>query len=213
MMTVLAGPERFRAGTDLYFERHDGEAATCEDFVTAIEDGAQIDLAQFRRWYEQAGTPRVDVAMSHDPVTAGDARPQADRAAHAGPERQAADGHPAAHALFDRQSGTHGGEHLIVLTKGSSSSRSRAMPGPGALDQPRLFRAGGDQRPQTVEDLVFLAAHDDDPFARYEAMQQLVVQHLVAAVEGRLDDDAREAGRKAIAGALARSWPMPGSTT
>ena len=62
MMRTMAGPERFRAGTDLYFERHDGEAATCEDFVTAIEDGAGLDLAQFRLWYAQAGTPKVTVA-------------------------------------------------------------------------------------------------------------------------------------------------------
>jgi aminopeptidase N len=48
MMRTMAGPERFRAGTDLYFERHDGEAATCEDFITAIEDGAELDLARFR---------------------------------------------------------------------------------------------------------------------------------------------------------------------
>src|SRR3990167_1048717 len=52
MMRTMAGPERFRAGTDLYFARHDGEAATCEDFICAIEDGAGLDLKQFRRWYE-----------------------------------------------------------------------------------------------------------------------------------------------------------------
>src|SRR3546814_9260189 len=55
MMALMLGPERFRAGTDLYFDRHDGEAATCEDFVRAMEDGGEIDLAQFRLWYEQAG--------------------------------------------------------------------------------------------------------------------------------------------------------------
>ena len=59
MMRSMVGEGRFRAGTDLYFDRHDGEAATCEDFVKAIEDGAQIDLTRFRRWYSQAGTPRV----------------------------------------------------------------------------------------------------------------------------------------------------------
>ncbi|MEM9312176.1 MAG: aminopeptidase N, partial [Pseudomonadota bacterium] len=61
MMRSMAGVDAFRAGTDLYFERHDGEAATCEDFVTAIEDGAGLDLDQFRLWYSQAGTPRVTV--------------------------------------------------------------------------------------------------------------------------------------------------------
>src|SRR3546814_1180670 len=58
MMATMVGLERFRKGTDVYFERHDGEAATCEDFVKAIEEGAGIDLTQFRLWYGQAGTPR-----------------------------------------------------------------------------------------------------------------------------------------------------------
>ncbi len=65
MMRTMAGEERFRAGTDLYFERHDGEAATCEDFVKAIEDGAGLDLSEFRLWYEQAGTPKVAAKLEH----------------------------------------------------------------------------------------------------------------------------------------------------
>ncbi len=63
MMALLLGPERFRKGTDLYFDRHDGQAVTCEDFVKAMEDGGGIDLAQFRLWYSQAGTPRVAVSQ------------------------------------------------------------------------------------------------------------------------------------------------------
>jgi len=61
MMALLAGKSGFRAGTDLYFARHDGQAVTTEDFIRAIEDGANIDLATFRRWYHQAGTPHVTV--------------------------------------------------------------------------------------------------------------------------------------------------------
>src|SRR3546814_4804209 len=53
----------------LYFERHDGEAATCEDFVKAIEEGAGIDLAQFRLWYGQAGTPRITARIASDAAT------------------------------------------------------------------------------------------------------------------------------------------------
>src|SRR5690606_25546927 len=70
MMRTLAGPERFRAGTDLYFARHDGQAATCDAFVEAIEDGAELDLGQFRLWYSQAGTPRVTVRLEHEGDTA-----------------------------------------------------------------------------------------------------------------------------------------------
>ena len=62
MLDNLLGRERFRAGTDLYFARHDGQAATTEDFVQAMEDAASVTLPQFRRWYEQAGTPLLSVA-------------------------------------------------------------------------------------------------------------------------------------------------------
>ncbi|HZV10158.1 MAG TPA: aminopeptidase N, partial [Novosphingobium sp.] len=71
MMRSMAGAERFRAGTDLYFSRHDGEAATCEDFVRAIEEGAGLDLTRFRLWYAQAGTPELTARLDHagDTVT------------------------------------------------------------------------------------------------------------------------------------------------
>ncbi|MAY39635.1 aminopeptidase N [Spongiibacter sp.] len=66
MIHTLLGPERFRAGSDLYFDRHDGQAVTCEDFVVAMEDASGVDLGQFRRWYSQAGTPRLTVAGTYD---------------------------------------------------------------------------------------------------------------------------------------------------
>ncbi len=59
MMHTLLGAEIFRKATDLYFDRHDGQAVTCEDFVLAMEDASGQDLSQFRRWYSQAGTPRI----------------------------------------------------------------------------------------------------------------------------------------------------------
>jgi len=66
MIYTLLGAEKFRAGSDLYFERHDGQAVTCEDFVTAMEDASDIDLGQFRRWYSQAGTPQLEVSGHYD---------------------------------------------------------------------------------------------------------------------------------------------------
>ena len=70
MMRTLLGERAFRAGTDLYFERHDGEAATCDMFLAAMEAGGGTDLSQFARWYSTAGTPRVSVKLTHDPQTA-----------------------------------------------------------------------------------------------------------------------------------------------
>jgi len=61
MMHTLLGPKKYRKAMDLYFERHDGQAVTCEDFVCAIEDASGIDLSQFRLWYSQAGTPELTV--------------------------------------------------------------------------------------------------------------------------------------------------------
>src|SRR3546814_19758524 len=66
MMRTLLGPENFRKGADLYFDRHDGQAVTCEDFVRAMEEASGVDLGQFRLWYSQAGTPRVAAELSHD---------------------------------------------------------------------------------------------------------------------------------------------------
>ena len=65
MISQLLGPELFRAGTDLYFLRHDGQAVTTEDFVKAMEDASGIDLGLFRNWYRQAGTPVLDVSSNY----------------------------------------------------------------------------------------------------------------------------------------------------
>ena len=70
MIQTLLGPAKFRAGMDLYFSRHDGQAVTCEDFVAAMEDASDIDLTQFKLWYRQAGTPRIDADAAFD-ATAG----------------------------------------------------------------------------------------------------------------------------------------------
>lgn len=66
MMQTLLGKDGFRRGTDLYFQRHDGQAVTCDDFVKCMEDANGVDLTQFRRWYSQAGTPEVHIAADYD---------------------------------------------------------------------------------------------------------------------------------------------------
>lgn len=66
MMHTLLGEDKFQQGMKLYFSRHDGQAVTCDDFVSAMEDASHIDLTQFRRWYNQAGTPIVTVTDNYD---------------------------------------------------------------------------------------------------------------------------------------------------
>ncbi|MGD8203710.1 aminopeptidase N [Pantoea sp. FN0305] len=67
MLHTLLGEENFQKGMQLYFERHDGSAATCDDFVQAMEDASHIDLTQFRRWYSQSGTPVLSVRDDYNP--------------------------------------------------------------------------------------------------------------------------------------------------
>jgi aminopeptidase N len=66
MIHTLIGKEAFRRGMDLYFKRHDGQAVTCDDFVQAMADASGVDLTQFKRWYDQAGTPTLDVRSDYD---------------------------------------------------------------------------------------------------------------------------------------------------
>ncbi len=67
MMHTLLGEENFQKGIQLYFERHDGSAATCDDFVQAMEDASNVDLSQFRRWYSQSGTPVLSIRDDYNP--------------------------------------------------------------------------------------------------------------------------------------------------
>ncbi|MGE5952116.1 MAG: aminopeptidase N [Qipengyuania vulgaris] len=202
MMRTIAGEEAFRIGTDTYFERHDGEAATCEDFVKSIEDGTGLDLTQFRLWYSQAGTPKVtvDLALDGDEAVLTLSQVVPDTPGQTGKKPMPI---PLKIALFDRTSGSHAGEELIVLDKASDTFRFGGFAEKPVLSINRSFSAPVTiQRDIPGEDLVFLAAKDDDPFARYEAMQDLMVGHLVPAAKGELTDADREAGRKDIVGAL-----------
>ena len=202
MMRTMAGPERFRAGTDLYFARHDGEAATCEDFVRAIEEGAKLDLARFRLWYSQAGTPRVKAELV---TQGGKTRLKLAQEVPATPGQSAKQPMPIPLrvALHDRARNARGEERLVVLEEESGSFDL----GPAAAE-PALSLNRGFSAPVAIErkadsaELAYLARHDDDPFARYEAMQDLVVAHLVGAAGGGQSEADRRAGETAIAEAM-----------
>jgi aminopeptidase N len=204
MMRSIVGEARFRAGTDLYFDRHDGEAATCEDFVKAIEDGAGIDLTRFRRWYSQAGTPRVAVSQVVEGDTLKLTLKQTVPATPGQPDKLPMP-IPLKIAVHSR-SGALGAEQLVVLDE---AEQTFDLPLAGA--DPVVSINRGFTAPVVIErdlareDLVFLAAHDDDPFARSEALQELAVGHLVGAASGTLSADERAAGEAAIIGAFRSS--------
>ena len=191
MMALMLGPERFRAGTDLYFDRHDGQAATCEDFVRAMEDGGNIDLTQFRLWYEQAGTPRVRALLSHDAATGRVdlVLSQIIPPTPGQPEKRPM-AIPIRVALFDRESRANHGDETLMLTRSEQRFTFQNVATAPVLSINRGFSA-----PVIVDtnrsqaDLAFLSAHDDDPFARYEAMQQLMVNVLVGQIGGQPVDE------------------------
>ena len=95
MLHTLIGEEAFQQGMRLYFERFDGQAVTCEDFVRCMADASGRDLGQFMRWYAQAGTPELKVRRRLRPGAAGaHAGDQPEHARDARPAEQAAVPHP-----------------------------------------------------------------------------------------------------------------------
>ncbi|MBU0865711.1 MAG: aminopeptidase N, partial [Alphaproteobacteria bacterium] len=206
MMATMVGAERFRNGTDLYFDRHDGEAATCEDFVRAIEEGAGIDLTQFRLWYSQAGTPRLTLSLVPEggnwtldvtqtvPPTPG----QEDKQPMMMPLKLAAFAMDGSGAALPKT--------LVILT-----GTTQRVPLGAFAARPALSINRGFSAPVIVDfaredgELAWLAANDDDPFARYEALQQLMLDTLVAAVSG----EAR--GQQAVINAIGQTLAGAGS--
>ena len=192
MLLTVLGPEGFRSGMDLYFERHDGDAATIEDFLACFSDATGTDLDQFALWYHQAGTPAVTVhhryereeerltlALQQDHKETPDRMPK--QPVHipiafglVGPDGQdlsysAARGMP-----------VRGG--VIHFTKQSGEV---TFEGVKAAPTPSLFR--GFSAPVHVhadlklEDRLFLIGHDPDPFNRWEAAQTVGLQMMRAA--------------------------------
>ena len=191
MFHTVLGADKFRAGTDLYFDRNDGEAATCDDFVAALEDGSGVDLDPFKVWYGQAGTPKVRARLEHD---AGAKTATLHLEQHVDPTP----GQPVKQpmpiplrtALIGRDSGHEiCPERLIVLDQPKQSATFDNVTEPPLLSINRNFSAPiivEADRPD--EDLERLAQADTDPFARYEAIQELIMRALIKAARGETLD-------------------------
>lgn len=193
MMRTILGEDAFRRGSDLYFERHDGEAVTCEDFVRAMEDASGIDLSQFRLWYSQAGTPRVTARIEHDPSSATAtlhlSQTIPDTPGQSGKSPMVL---PLKTALIGTDSGAQqGDEQLILLETPSTSVRFEGVTEPPLLSINRDFSA-----PVLLDverrrgELERLAEVDSNPFARYEALQELMLHALLAGARGAAIDPA-----------------------
>lgn len=189
MMATILGPEKFRAATDLYFDRYDGTAATCEDFVRCMEEAGNVDLSQFRLWYSQAGTPRINAALTQEGGRARLRLRQAVPPTPGQPEK-APMVLPLKLKLLGGITGRPMCDEQLVLLKDAEQE----VVFENLSERPVLSINRGFSAPIVVEtdrtaaDLAFLSAHDDDPFARYEAMQQLMLDTLVGAVrDGKAD--------------------------
>jgi aminopeptidase N len=191
MMAAVLGPEKFRAGTDLYFSRHDGEAATCDDFVKALEDASGTDLSQFKIWYGQAGTPKVHARLEHNPA-ARTATLQLEQRIDPTPGQPAKLPMPIPlkTALIGETSGDEiCPEQLIVFDDARQSVTFENVVEPPLLSINRDFSAPIIvQAERKTGELERLAQTDTDPFARYEAVQELMMRALVAGARGETAD-------------------------
>ena len=202
MIHNLLGPERFRKACDLYFERHDGQAVTIEDFVRAMEDASGVDLGQFMRWYSQAGTPRVEVAREYDAarqcyrLTLTQTCPPTPGQAEKKPFHI-----PFAVGLLDAQGRDIplDGATLCRRPEGETSvmleltEARQVFEFTGITHEPVPSLLRGFSAPvklevdYTEQELLFLLQHDSDDFNRWEAGQRLA-QRLLSAL---LDDLAQ----------------------
>ena len=191
MFHTMLGQEKFRAGTDLYFARHDGEAATCDDFVAALEDASGVDLSAFKIWYSQAGTPCVRARLEHDGAD-GSATLHLEQAIQPTPGQPDKKPMPIPlrTALIGEESGAEVASERLVLLDGARQS----VRFDGVGESPLLSINRGFSAPVIVEaersapDLERLAQADTDPFARYEAIQELMLRALVAGAAGEEAD-------------------------
>ncbi|PZO81695.1 MAG: aminopeptidase N [Mesorhizobium amorphae] len=216
MIRTILGPEAFRRGMDLYFERHDGDAATVEDFVRVFEEASGRDLSQFSLWYHQAGTPNLAVTSRHDagrgelvveieqsmPPTPGESRKRLMHIPLAF-GLVGADGRDIEPTAIEGANVENGVIHL--------RKRRHAVRFSGVAERPALSLNRGFSAPVTLsveqprEDQMFLARHDSDPFARWQAFTMLATDALIDASRrlrgGKEPDFAPEL--VALAGAVA----------
>lgn len=195
MLRTILGTEAFHKGADLYFQRHDGQAVTCEHFVLAMEDASERDLSQFRRWYAQAGTPTVKVEQAYDSVqqkftlTLSQSIPGQSNAAILHIPVKVALLAPDGKAMAISIPGivTISDEVTLELTDKMQSFVFENMPVTPIVSVLRDFSAPVKLKvSQSLNELAFLFRHDTDTFNRWEAGQQLsstVIFELMNALQ------------------------------
>jgi aminopeptidase N len=197
MLHTLLGAETFRKGCDLYFERHDGQAVTCDDFVQAHIDTSGAELGQFKLWYSQAGTPVV-TARTHYDARDKTYRLQLSQRVPATPGQP--DKKPMHIPIRMGLLGTDGADLPLRLVGDGAAPTTRllelrqaeqtftfldvpARPTPSLL---RGFSAPVRlESDSTDDDLLLRMAHDSDSYCRWDAAQSLAQRRILAALEQR----------------------------
>ncbi|MDO9268557.1 MAG: aminopeptidase N [Methylobacter sp.] len=199
MIHTLVGPEGFRKGSDLYFERHDGQAVTCDDFVSAMEAANNIDLTQFRRWYAQAGTPALTVQQHYDPsaqtltLTLSQSCPPTPGQTIKEPLHIPVtvgllnkDGSVAPCKLQGSIPSGPGYERNEIILQLTQSEQAFTFE--GLTEQPVISILRGFSAPvklvmeRSLNELAFLLSYDSDTFNRWEAGQQLAGQIIMGLI-------------------------------
>ena len=214
MIHTLIGAENFRKGMDLYFQRHDGQAVTCDDFVQAMADASGADLTQFRNWYNQAGTPVLQVEDAYDEgtrrytLTVRQSCPPTPESAEKKPFHiplalglVAPDGSDYALRLQGESAAIAGTRVLDV----KAAEQQFVFEDIAARPVPSLLR--GFSAPVILkyaysdEALTHLIAHDSDAFNRWEAGQQLAASLILRGAA-----DLRDGGTMEIPDSFIRAF-------
>jgi aminopeptidase N len=203
MIHTLIGKEGFRCGMDLYVRRHDNHAVTIEDFVAAMQDAGGVDLSQFKLWYGQAGTPEITVEDHWDAATnsyeliASQTVP-----ATPGQREKLAMLVPLAMGLIGKdgrelptrlegEAESRTGTRVIPLAEPRQSFRFVDVSLPPVPSLLRSFSAPVKLKGVTLERLKFLAVNDLEPFARWEAGQQVATQVLLGRIAAHQRGEAQ----------------------
>lgn len=188
MLHTLLGAETFQKGATLYFERHDGQAVTCDDFVTAMEDASGRDLSQFRRWYEQAGTPKLSLTSDYNA--------QQQRLTIQVAQSNHRDNEPAKAPLMmplaigvlvDGKPMPLEGESTTRVLEVTEQTQQFVID--GVTSEPVLSPLRGFSAPvrltnePTPETLLTLMQGDDDSFVRWDAAQSFAAQVIETATD------------------------------
>ena len=192
MIATLLGRDDFKKGTDLYFERHDGDAATVEDFVKCFEDASGRDLTQFSLWYRQAGTPLVSASAAYDAsaATFSLSLEQTVPATPGQPNKEPMHIPLSTALILDNgqiaePTKVEGGEFkdgVLHLTERSQTFVFSGISSRPVLSLNRSFSAPINLHfEQSSDDLVQIARHETDMFSRWQALTDLALPDLIKA--------------------------------